>query len=247
MLDAYLKELAKAKARGRLQPAAAAEADGGRCTAARCPRRQCGRSQVRRRRLPRHPRVPAARPGPSRSAPTVNTRGRARWLLHEAREKLLLGHYDEAQRKADEAEALNIKWGLFDDTPARVSEDIKKARPKAVASRTSAPAEVHDRRAAKIKLREARAAINDRNFEQAEAIALEVKSWGLSYGFFEDSPDRVASAARALRRRDKIRNTPARDQSSHGRVRLDGAGITSSLSSAASLTRPRPRHVRLSG
>ena len=74
--------------------------------------------------------------------------------------------------------------------------------------------EVHDRRAAKAKLREARSAINDRNFEQAEAIALEVKGWGLSYGLFEDNPDKVASAARALRRRDKIRNTPARDQSS---------------------------------
>ena len=69
-------------------------------------------------------------------------------------------------------------------------------------------------RAAKAKLREARAAISDRNFEQAEAIALEVKGWGLSYGLFEDNPDKVASAAHALRHRDKIRNTPARDQSS---------------------------------
>ena len=57
------------------------------------------------------------------------------------------GKYDEAQRKADEAEALNMKWGLFDDTPAKVSEEIKNKRPKAVASRAGTPVEVHDRRA----------------------------------------------------------------------------------------------------
>ena len=149
-------------------------------------------------------------------APTIDTRQRGRWLLHEAREQLLTGNYDVAQRKADEADALNVKWGLFDDTPEKVREEVKKARPKAVARGAAAPAEAHDRRTAKAKLRDARNAINERHFEQAESIALEVKGWGLSYGLFEDSPDKVAAAARALRHRDKIRNTPARDRSSHG-------------------------------
>ncbi len=158
--------------------------------------------------------IPGSAAGPDQIGPSVDSRARARWLLHEAREKLIQGKYDEAQHKADEADALNVKWGLFDDTPARVGEDIKKARPKAVASRAGSAIEVHDRRAAKAKLREARAAIGDRRFEQAEAIALDVKGWGLSYGIFEDNPDKVGAAARALRRRDKIRNTPARDQSS---------------------------------
>ena len=62
----------------------------------------------------------------------------------------------------------------------------------------------------------ARAALSSRQFEQAEAIALDVKGWGLTYGLFEDNPDKVAAAARALRRRDKIRNTPPREQSSQG-------------------------------
>ena len=63
---------------------------------------------------------------------------------------------------------------------------------------------------------EARTALDNRQFEQAEAIALDVKKWGLTYGLFEDNPDKVAAAARALRRRDKIRNTPPREQSSQG-------------------------------
>ncbi len=85
-------------------------------------------------------RVAGGPAGPDQIAPTIDTRQRARWLLHEAREQLHLGNYDEAQRKADEAEALNVKWGLFDDTPAKVGEEIKKARPKAVAARAAAPA-----------------------------------------------------------------------------------------------------------
>ena len=38
----------------------------------------------------------------------------------------------------------------------------------------------------------------------------------MTYGLFEDNPDKVAAAARALRRRDKIRNTSPREQSSQG-------------------------------
>ncbi len=51
--------------------------------------------------------------------------------------------------------------------------------------------------------------LNNRQFEQAEALALEVKQWGMSYGLFEDTPDKVAAAARALRRRDKLREHAA--------------------------------------
>ncbi len=212
MLDAYLKELAKAKAEmastsaGAEAPRAAAPAQAPVAATRPQPTSTAAATAV--------PSSAGGPAGPDQIGPAVNARARARWLLHEAREQLISHNYDAAQHKVDEADALNVKWGLFDDTPARVAEDIKKARPKAVVNRASATVEVHDRRAAKAKLREARNAMNSRNFEQAESIALEVKSWGLSYGFLEDSPDKVASAARALRRRDKIRNTPARDQSS---------------------------------
>ena len=215
-LDAYLKELGKAKA------AMASAAPGAMPTAARpaaAPQPVSAPpqtfSKVGADRGPANAGNPA---GLDQIGPNVDTRQKARWTLMKAREELHQGNYDAARRKVDEAESLNVKWGLLDDTPARVSEEIKKARPKAVATRPAAGAAAgpHDRRAAKAKLRDARAAINDRQFEQAEAIAIEVKNWGLSYGFFEDNPDKVAAAARALRRRDKIRNTPARDQSSHG-------------------------------
>src|SRR5262249_41641311 len=52
--------------------------------------------------------------------------------------------------------------------------------------------------------------------DQAEAVALEVKQWGLNYSLFEDTPEKVAAAARALRSRDRIRNASPRERSSQG-------------------------------
>ena len=133
-LDAYLKELAK------VQAAAAV---------ASRPRRRPGR---------RRPSAPAAgrsprRPRPRRSVQTGDAaRGRrparcdvdapdakqqARWLLHEAREQIALGNYDAAEKKVAEAEAMNVKWGLFDDTPDEGPQRPGKARPKAVAAASS--------------------------------------------------------------------------------------------------------------
>ena len=80
----------------------------------------------------------------------------------------------------------------------------------------SAPNQPRDRKAAKAKLKEARAALANNQFEQAEAIALDVKSWNLTYGWFEDNPDKVAAAARALRRRDQLRHRAPREQPSQG-------------------------------
>ena len=70
---------------------------------------------------------------------------------------------------------------------------------------TSKPAQSlpHNRENARALLREARAALANHQIDQAEAIAQEVKSWNLSYSFFGDNPDKVAAAARALRKRDK--------------------------------------------
>ena len=197
-LDAYVREMAKLKgtASAPAATAAAAAATKGVETAA---------TAVEPTPAPRNPNGTASAP---------DAKQRARWLLHEAREQILLGEYDAAEKKISESEAIDVKWGLFDDTPAKTRTALEKARPKADADVKTAS--TGDHKAAKAKLKEARAAIADRQFEQAESIALEVKQWNLSYGLFEDNPDKVAAAARALRRRDGIRNTPASERASQG-------------------------------
>ena len=158
-----------------------------------------------------------ARGGAGDVAVTPDVKQHAVWLLHEAREQMAQGNFDAAEKKIAEAEAIDIKWGLFDDTPTKVRTDLNKERPKSLAS-TSKPAQSlpHNRENAHALLREARAALANHQIDQAEAIAQEVKSWNLSYGFFGENPDKVAAAARALRKRDKIRNTPTRERPSQG-------------------------------
>ncbi len=106
---------------------------------------------------------------------------------------------------------------MFDDTPTKVRADLNKERPKKVAS-ASKPAQSlpHNRENAYALLREARAALANHQIDQAESIAQEVKSWNLSYSLFGENPEKVAAAARALRKRDKIRNTPTRERPSQG-------------------------------
>ena len=48
--------------------------------------------------------------------------------------------------------------------------------------------------------------IDSRQFEQAEAVALEVKQWGLTYSLFDDTPDKVAADSGDARRRAAVRN-----------------------------------------
>jgi type II secretory pathway component GspD/PulD (secretin) len=155
-------------------------------------------------------------PGGDERPVAADAKQKARWLLHEAREQLALGNFDEADRKVAEAEALDVKWGLFDDTPAKVRNDLIKERPQTVAAAKSEGSKLGDRKTAKARLREARAALANHQYDQAEAIAAEVKSWGLTYSIFDDNPDKVAAAARALRRRDRIRNTASKEQPSQG-------------------------------
>ncbi|HEX8199402.1 MAG TPA: type II secretory pathway, component PulD, partial [Isosphaeraceae bacterium] len=136
----------------------------------------------------------------------ADAKARARWLLMGAREQMHQGHYDDAADKLAEARRLNVRWRLFDDiTPDKVEDELRKTRTRSsTAGGAGAP---HTRPEAKARLQEARAALESNQYDQAESLALEVGSWGLAFGMFEDSPTKIASAARALRRRDTLRAT----------------------------------------
>jgi hypothetical protein len=61
---------------------------------------------------------------------SADTKQRARWLLHEAREQLFYGNLDQAARKTNDARALRVEWGRFDDTPEKLDKSIEEARVK---------------------------------------------------------------------------------------------------------------------
>lgn len=225
VLDAYLKELAKAPADAAVAPANAAPSASSAVTAAAATPEAAPSAAAPIFTAPPGgagaEAAPAMTPVPAGPSPTGDPRGApsdpkqsASWMLRNAREQIRLGNYDEAAKLVAQTREMNVRWGLFDDTPTKVAETLEKARPKA--SAITADDQPRDHRAAKAKLKEARALLDNKQFEQAEALALDVKSWKLSYGLFEDSPDKVAAAARALRRRDTLRNGGTKEQASQG-------------------------------
>ena len=130
--------------------------------------------------------------------------------------RFLLGNYDVAQRKVDEAEPWTSSGASSTTRPPRSARRSRRHGPRPPPPEPPQRPSLTTAAPPRPSYARPRHAINDRHFEQAEAIALEVKGWGLSYGLFEDNPDKVAAAARALRRRDKIRNTPGARQPSQG-------------------------------
>ena len=138
-----------------------------------------------------------------RGGPSSDMKQQARWLLATAREQLRLGNVEEADKKLAEARALNIKWGLFElDTPTKLAEAVAKAKaaqPKPGAAATG------DKATARAKLKQARDLLAKNDVEGADALAREVGGWGLGFGMMEDTPRKVADAARALRTRDQRR------------------------------------------
>ncbi|AGA29272.1 type II secretory pathway, component PulD [Singulisphaera acidiphila] len=195
VLDAYLKELSRVPADTAVAPAGATSPTPGGTAPATQP-------------------APSTQPASTPGANPSNAKQEADWKLRSAREQIRLGDYDAATRLVNEVQVMNVRWGLFDDTPAKVADAIEKARPKVAASpATNQPRSLD---LAREKVKQARALLANNQFEQAEALALDVKSWKMSFGIFEDNPEKVASAARALRRRDQLRASPPREQPSLG-------------------------------
>jgi type II secretory pathway component GspD/PulD (secretin) len=132
---------------------------------------------------------------------------RARWLLRQAREQISLGNLDDAERKLTDARGLNVRYNLFgEDTPTKVSETLQKARAQA-AKAPGAGAAPKDKKLAMQRLREARQLLATGQIDQAEAMALDVGTWGVHFGVMGDNPGKVVAAAKALRRRNDARNS----------------------------------------
>jgi hypothetical protein len=156
---------------------------------------------------------------------TTDTKQKGRWLLQLAREQILKGHFDLAEQAIAEARGLDVKWTLFDETPDRMADALAKARVRAgstaaTTAKVAGSGQPHDRRTAKARLKEARLALAANDLDRAEEIAREVRSWAVSYGLFDDTPDKLDSAVFEARRREAVRNAelsvrtyPRRDQS----------------------------------
>ncbi|RMG35689.1 MAG: hypothetical protein D6725_12045, partial [Planctomycetota bacterium] len=147
--------------------------------------------------------------GAAAADPRMADRQRARQLLQRARAALKAGRLDEAARLAQQAEALNLSYGLFDDRPDLVLADIRRAAAEStpqIAERTSQPdtsgtdarsgaEDAHEH--AQRLLRQARTALRAGQLALAEQKAKQAAALNVQYGPFDDRPqDVLAEIAR---------------------------------------------------
>jgi type II secretory pathway component GspD/PulD (secretin) len=144
-------------------------------------------------------------PGPSPvtgNAPAIGMpSGEPKMLLKEGRKALAAGQFDRAQDLARSAEANNPtgKWGLFDDTPRSLMEDIQKA----VAKHKKAQAEQCLKEAKSLLAKPGADAERIANLERAFQLCHQAETLHGPYSAwdFGERPDKLAKEIKAARER----------------------------------------------
>jgi type II secretory pathway component GspD/PulD (secretin)/tetratricopeptide (TPR) repeat protein len=157
----------------------------------------------------------------SKSAPTAAPANleQARTLIKQARQSVQAGKLDEAKKYTAQARALKPNLGWWEDNPDRLDSDIKRLEVRnkpavsataTVSAKQAKPTGVSlpkTKEEAKKQLEQGRSLLVAGKIDEAAQVAQRVKSQSsLSWGLFEDSPDRLQidiGKARAKRDREE--------------------------------------------
>jgi hypothetical protein len=127
------------------------------------------------------PQVLLTRPDGS----STDVRAQARSKLLQARAQLGQGNFEQAEAIAGEVAALNLSYVASEDSPAKIIDDLKKARndPEAL-------------------LRAARAALSRKDLDRAEkyARAAEQKAGTFTFPFWGDTPSKCLDDVQVARK-----------------------------------------------
>ena len=145
--------------------------------------------------------MPASRSAGQNAAPA----GDYKAMLKQGREALKAGQFDRAQDLARAAEANNPtgKWGLFDDTPRSLMEDVQKA----VGKQSQAQADQLVKEAKALASRKASSeAEKAANLDRAAAMAERAHQLHGPYSAwdFGDRADKLATEIKAARAKLKV-------------------------------------------
>ncbi len=119
---------------------------------------------------------------------------RAKFLLQQAEAAIVQQNFEKATRLAQEAQALNAPYGLFDTQPKQIIERIAVARGQAIADSTNTG---NKQRAMKL-LEEARLALQQGNLPLARAKAQEARQIRATYDLWDDRPELVLADVERL-------------------------------------------------
>ncbi|HEV3143759.1 MAG TPA: hypothetical protein VGZ47_07750 [Gemmataceae bacterium] len=133
------------------------------------------------------------------SKPAINYPSDPRQMLKIGRDALKAGNYDLARDLGTRASATNTRWGLFEDTPAKLLNDVAKQR------------QDHDHKEAERVLAEARKLYQKGELDKAADLARRAErlhgpsgSWDIT-----DRPQKLLAEIEAARVRQQRTNPPA--------------------------------------
>jgi type II secretory pathway component GspD/PulD (secretin) len=144
-------------------------------------------------------------------------------LLAQARRKLEQGQFDEAEKLAYQARALQPRYSIWHrgEHPDRLLAEIKARRQQANRPRipndtatanqqaTPRPVEVSPaKQQAQMLLVQARAALQAGQLVQALQLARQARQYPVTWGADEDSPDKIEKAVEALLAQQRDRDQP---------------------------------------
>lgn len=153
-------------------------------------------------------------------------------LLRQGRAFFLQQRFDDAEKLALKADSLGRRYGLFEDSPKKLKDDIARGR-----------SQLSVEQAAKLTA-EARRQFNQKNFNDARNLAMQAKqmhSQGSSFLNWADTPDAVL---RDVARFEKS-NPPMPAPYTAPPTDIAQTGMTESLESAHTKEQMKTRAVKL--
>ncbi|HVU88390.1 MAG TPA: hypothetical protein VHD36_13805 [Pirellulales bacterium] len=133
-------------------------------------------------------------------APAVNARDQSDRLLIGARKALAVGDTARAAKLAAQAKALNVRYELNEDNPAKIELAVQKHM-EFVQLRTPKDSEAYRRRQVEMLLSQAESLLLWKEFDDAERLATDASHVPVNYGPFDANPQDLLNRVAAARRR----------------------------------------------
>ncbi len=143
-------------------------------------------------------RAQAAKMGTTTTGGVDQRQQQCKALCMQASQALAAGDVATAKKLTKQAEELKVNVAWFDEyTPAKLNEAIARAEKAGVRPGTMVAGTVPTD--PKQAVKEARAALDQGNLDRAEELCNSARLAKVSYGFFEDTPDKVLVDVRKSR------------------------------------------------
>lgn len=121
-------------------------------------------------------------------------------LLVAARKSLAVGDVARAAKLNQQAKALGVKYGIHDDSPARLSALIAK-QTELASQKGAKDSDGFQRRQVELLMEQADALMAWKEFSEAERLATDAKRVPVSYGPFDAKPDDLLGRIAAARKK----------------------------------------------